>query len=187
MKIGKYPRPGAKADPTTIASAPVAHRRLFTGGLAVGATLPFMPGAWTRPLVQSVLLPAHAQTSPISCSVQVGCTVRCGSVQSSAVLLTFVSAGDCVSVLDPSPSVADPGQDQILLVCIFFPTDVASIVIAGPGAVTETIQLCGNPAVPDEIFEDIITVDGNDFVVTATITSTGQALVVSELGVVAAA
>lgn len=39
------------------------RRQLMTGGLALGATLPLLPSSWTRPVVQSVLLPAHAQTS----------------------------------------------------------------------------------------------------------------------------
>ncbi|MDZ7842398.1 MAG: hypothetical protein U5R46_16485 [Gammaproteobacteria bacterium] len=38
-----------------------ATRRAF---LASTMALPFVPATWTAPIVQSVLLPAHAQTSP---------------------------------------------------------------------------------------------------------------------------
>lgn len=46
------------SDPTS------PRRRALNTGLAAGLTALALPGHWTRPVVQSVLLPAHAQTSP---------------------------------------------------------------------------------------------------------------------------
>ena len=47
-----------------------SRRRLLTGlGLAATAGI---PTRWTRPVVEAVILPAHAQTS-IPCSAHVGC------------------------------------------------------------------------------------------------------------------
>lgn len=43
-------------------------RRTLLKGLAVT-----LPAAWTRPVVESVILPAHAQTSPSGCSAEAGC------------------------------------------------------------------------------------------------------------------
>lgn len=45
-------------------SKPSPHRRLLSALIVgcAGATL--LPARWTRPVVDSVLLPAHAQTSP---------------------------------------------------------------------------------------------------------------------------
>lgn len=39
------------------------RRRLLTGGVAAGLSMPLIPTSWNRPVVESVLLPAHAQTS----------------------------------------------------------------------------------------------------------------------------
>lgn len=58
-----------RADPQPldpeVSSSPVpARRRIVTGGLAAGAaTVLLLPGQWTRPIVQAVVLPVHAQTS----------------------------------------------------------------------------------------------------------------------------
>lgn len=46
-----------------------ARRRLLQG-LAIA-----LPAAWTRPIVESVILPAHAQTSAPGCSAPAGCYV----------------------------------------------------------------------------------------------------------------
>lgn len=40
-----------------------ALARMLAGGAAAGAAAASLPAAWTQPVVQSVLLPAHAQTS----------------------------------------------------------------------------------------------------------------------------
>lgn len=40
------------------------RRRLIQGSVLAGSALPFLPGRWSHPIVQSVVLPAHAQTSP---------------------------------------------------------------------------------------------------------------------------
>ena len=52
-------------------------RRTLLKGLGTGATLgmlgPWVPGKWTKPIVESVMLPAHAQTS----GETVGGTISC--------------------------------------------------------------------------------------------------------------
>lgn len=55
---------------------PLSRRRLLKaigGGTVAGATL--LPGHWSKPIVDTVLLPAHAQTSG-PCNVQCGFRVR---------------------------------------------------------------------------------------------------------------
>lgn len=47
---------------------PRHSRRTLLKGLAVT-----LPVAWSRPVVEAVVLPAHAQTSPMSCSAEEGC------------------------------------------------------------------------------------------------------------------
>lgn len=52
-------------------------RRRLLQGLVVT-----LPAAWSRPIVESIVLPAHAQTSPVQCSAEPGCyTVEGGSFQ----------------------------------------------------------------------------------------------------------
>lgn len=40
------------------------RRNLLGAGVIAGAAIPFVPTSWKRPVVESVLLPAHAQSSP---------------------------------------------------------------------------------------------------------------------------
>lgn len=40
-----------------------SRRRMLKGGLIAGVALPFAPSRWSAPVVESVLLPAHADTS----------------------------------------------------------------------------------------------------------------------------
>lgn len=47
---------------------PRRSRRMLLKGLAVT-----LPAAWSRPVVEAVVLPAHAQTSPGTCSAETGC------------------------------------------------------------------------------------------------------------------
>jgi len=54
------------------------RRRLLAGGVVSAFTVPLLPDQWTHPVVQSVLLPAHAQTSPCETSLELpGCEVSC--------------------------------------------------------------------------------------------------------------
>jgi hypothetical protein len=47
---------------------PTETRRRLLKGLALT-----LPAAWSRPIVESVVLPAHAQTSGPGCSADAGC------------------------------------------------------------------------------------------------------------------
>lgn len=44
-----------------------ARRRVLQGLVVT------LPAAWTRPVVESLILPAHAQTSPGECTAEAGC------------------------------------------------------------------------------------------------------------------
>lgn len=59
--------------------ASYTRRQLLTRGVVTGFTLPLLPDRWTHPVVQSVLLPAHAQTSPpcVTSLELLGCSVSC--------------------------------------------------------------------------------------------------------------
>ncbi|MDZ7842304.1 MAG: hypothetical protein U5R46_16015 [Gammaproteobacteria bacterium] len=49
-----------------------ARRRLLrTLGRGAGATAALLPVVWSRPLVDTVVLPAHAETSPAGCTVRI--------------------------------------------------------------------------------------------------------------------
>lgn len=70
MKKHNDPHLPARNDDTQSDSAPgpgsASRRRALRGivaGGGAGAVAAFVPGTWTRPVVDSVLLPAHAQTS----------------------------------------------------------------------------------------------------------------------------
>lgn len=45
-----------------------SRRRLLRGGVIAGVALPFAPSRWSVPIVESVLLPAHAATSGSACT-----------------------------------------------------------------------------------------------------------------------
>jgi len=64
------------------------RRRLLTGGVLAGFSALSLPERWFRPVVESVLLPAHAQTSP---------------AESSACQLPLTLADRVVTCDDPAP------------------------------------------------------------------------------------
>jgi hypothetical protein len=72
-----------------------------------------IPALWTAPVVQSVLLPAHAQTSgiePSECltSVQVpGCTARCSDADFVELLIFSVDVVDGCLVVQQESSFPD--------------------------------------------------------------------------------
>lgn len=61
MKIKQPPSPDNAESSTNSASG--TRRRFLTGGVAAGAALPFLPHHWVKPVVEGVMLPAHAQTT----------------------------------------------------------------------------------------------------------------------------
>ncbi|MDZ7842753.1 MAG: twin-arginine translocation signal domain-containing protein [Gammaproteobacteria bacterium] len=58
------PQSSSNEAPKANGSRRSALKRLGAGGVAAGAAAA-LPGAWTRPVVESVMLPAHAQTSGV--------------------------------------------------------------------------------------------------------------------------
>ena len=61
-------KPPSKEAPISSPHAS-ARRRIIAGGVAAGAAaLLTLPAQWTRPVVQAILVPAHAQsTLPVTC------------------------------------------------------------------------------------------------------------------------
>lgn len=51
------------------ASDPGRRRRLLAAITAAGATSAALPDRWNRPVVDAVLLPAHAQATPAACGL----------------------------------------------------------------------------------------------------------------------
>lgn len=100
------------------------RRQLVQGGLATGTTLTALSGPWTEPIVEKVLLPAHAQTtgdpstSPACTDILVlpGTTLFCddAAIERSTVY-TFTFESGCLSVTTqrfsdgcgPGPEVLD--------------------------------------------------------------------------------
>lgn len=62
--MGKKKKPFVHHPKQDVTARTPARRRALNTGLTAVATSLFLPGQWTRPVVHSVLLPAHAQTSP---------------------------------------------------------------------------------------------------------------------------
>jgi hypothetical protein len=70
------------------------RRQLMAGGIALGAILPILPSNWSRPVVQSVLLPAHAQTSTVAPVSEEG-SVSDASERNAFTIGGVSVAGDC--------------------------------------------------------------------------------------------
>lgn len=168
---------------------------LIVGGAVVGAKS--LPESWSRPIVDAVMLPAHAQTSPLiednACSSSVtlpGCTFSCSdtSEDSDSKVYTFQFDGSCLTFTEEDVFASsnsgsyDPNQlgvrcgpgsgDSILALW--------RTVEGGPTA----IQDCSDP---DDGFESTTTrtmqVGGVDFDVTATTSRTETTVAISEITV----
>lgn len=110
-------------DSTTEQPDSTARRRVLGATLAGAALTPVLPSRWTKPVVDTVLLPAHAQTT--SCSIVAGLllaattrtTTPSGAVTpvTSIATLTFAGCscepGAAVSItVDPEVSGASVGS-----------------------------------------------------------------------------
>lgn len=113
MKSRKPTSPRGTADSSESRSAtehtPESTRRrlLQTLGKGAGASAALLPVVWTRPVVDSVVLPAHGQTSDVRCLVEVTWTNDsnsdqiCLSVQAvSGGADPLPPPGDCIVVPD---------------------------------------------------------------------------------------
>lgn len=115
------------------------RRRILTGGVAAGLTSIFIPAHWTRPIVQAVILPAHAQTSPSGdASGDGGCrddvfpglevdVNGCSSSFESSVTGLISLEGGCISVATDGNVCSEevPAPDLLRVsICIAIGADV---------------------------------------------------------------
>lgn len=64
-------RAASGGSPTEDNLSPARRRLLTILGRGAGATAALLPVVWSRPLVETVVLPAHAETSPAGCAVRI--------------------------------------------------------------------------------------------------------------------
>ena len=98
-------------------STPINRRIALKSFAFSGASLSLLPSSWTKPVVNSVLLPAHAQTSVIECPVlSVGNgTFSAGSAPGTCGLSFEFVSGDATTPLNVI-SIANTtlvGTDQV--------------------------------------------------------------------------
>lgn len=162
-----------------------SRRRLLKaigGGTAAGATL--LPGRWSKPVVDAVLLPAHAQTSR-PCNVECDFRVRLsweGSFQTAADLDLEIQtpggtrvapkaangrlAGQCLqhegdSVADPdTPGAFTVGAEQISSIDGSFVGAGRYLVFVrsnsvGGSSLRLSASVCGEQASCDGYIEDV--------------------------------
>lgn len=116
-------------------------RRRLLQGLAIT-----LPAAWTRPVVESVVLPAHAQASPGACSAEEGCYVRLG------VGSFFWPGGAGPETVDAFAESSNCEGD---------PTDSVVILVASDG--DEASERCPEGTSPDPFETDPPAPEGCSF------------------------
>lgn len=109
------------------------RRRLLTGSVVTGLTLPVLPGKWSRPVVQSVLLPAHAQSSPpcpTTATIE-GCSFRCDDTSPHPDTRHRISVSEegCI-VVEPA---SDLGDDVVRIYCQVFSGTDGDVIEANIG------------------------------------------------------
>lgn len=100
-----------------------------------------LPETWTRPVINSVLLPAHAQlstiTSPASYSIQ------CGVLN-----LTNSGGGNYIVSFTYTPVDSSGALDNQLVNTVYTVTDQNNTVLFGPNTLTNTrFAVVAGPAV----------------------------------------
>jgi len=75
-KTNPWPPVPARSFSDSVSST---RRRMLAGSVAAGAALPLLPAHWTHPVVDTVLLPAHAQTSGEQVPVTARFVAQCDS------------------------------------------------------------------------------------------------------------
>ena len=104
-------------------STPINRRIALKSFAFSGASLSLLPSSWTKPMVNSVLLPAHAQTSVIEVEPEVECqvlsvgngTFSAGSAPGTCGLSFEFVSGDATTPLNVI-SIANTtpvGTDQV--------------------------------------------------------------------------
>lgn len=70
-------------------------RRRLLKGLAVT-----LPAAWSAPVVESIILPAHAQTSPAGCGAPEGCYRGTGDAEGLSIFWPGGAGPDTATVFE---------------------------------------------------------------------------------------
>lgn len=116
-------------------------RRRLLQGLAVT-----LPAAWTRPVVESVVLPAHAAVSPSTCSAEAGCYIVGGSSfqwpggSGPFEVNAFDGSDDCTGSADSVTIVLASGPSEAEELC---EADVEPLATDPSPSPDCTFFLCG--------------------------------------------
>lgn len=117
-----------------------ALKQLAAGGAVAGAVAATIPTRWTRPVVQSVVLPAHAQTSPGD--VQDGTFATRNIARSPTWLDFFIPTAK--AVLPPQCGFeygcARAQDNEIVLFLVFSGGGDVACYRSGPGQLGETVS-----------------------------------------------
>lgn len=179
-------------DPSVSLTPVSARRRIVTGGVAAGAASMLMvPGQWARPVVQAVVLPAHAQMSSPTCTALVldGCQVECGLGNlSMGTRYTFTLEDGCIAIASAEDTTETPtAADQLTILCSRVEVDSVALLLAGEVhdfTNSESGSLnCGSPTTGTTDVDLSITVESVPFTATGTITSSEDDIVVSNITV----
>lgn len=144
-------KPSWRDPKPAVADSTPARRRAVKTGLAAGVTSLLLPGEWSRPIVQAILLPAHAQTSPPTepepCELILeGCTAQCQDTATSETRYTLAREDGCPVITNIETTSVPPGTNQILILCQFEHDVLVSGLIALPGGIqhqTFGVWRCG--------------------------------------------
>lgn len=178
MSSNKIPKGATNRDGDDSSST---RRRILTGGIVTGLTLPVLPGKWSRPVVQSVLLPAHARTSPSPCLTTLdlpGCSVSCNDDDDIEVESTFQ-----IAVSEEGCLLVTPGEsgteDTVRITCHTRNDGVfAQIVVVPEGGTQErdldalSEQCAATPCDPGDVAFGPAPVAGGQAEVTAQLSTT---------------
>lgn len=172
MKNDKNSRSTETTATVSISTGLKTRRNLITGGIAAGVSLPFLPRSSTRPVVHSVLLPAHAQTSQQgetgSCSQTdaiPGQSVSCEDVGRCTLYSFFIENGCLLREESDCPASGSELQANQLMVEVTRTEDTLNVHIRTSALSLATLQYCQQPSTDDSFFiEDVapqtLTIDG---------------------------
>lgn len=185
----KAPR-SASPDSKVSSSRSSARRRIVTGGVVAGTTSVLLPVQWLPPVVQAVILPAHAVTSPQACTPLTlnGCQANCADdPKFVGTRYTFEIVDGCIIATQEETTQGPQAEDQLRIICrvegeVAKQLTLIVEVVGSPLAVGT--QQCDNPASPHEVpFALDLTVATLPFIATGTITVATDEIVVSPIQV----
>lgn len=127
---------------------------MLKGGVLAGSVLPFVPGNWSVPVVESVLLPAHAATS---CEQQLSTsytfTVPCASAETFYSFPIGITSSPCLRLSISAPAVSASKPTDYCLLFRAFPaaspsgTRVQVFAPTGGAQVDHTVANCATSPV----------------------------------------